>query len=60
MKGDYDTMGTRCLLAIGFTLAGIPLSSAATISGRVTDETGAPIARVAVVWVGLSYFLAQK
>ena len=46
-------MGTRCLLALGFALVTIPLATAATISGRVTDETGAPIRGAAVVWVGL-------
>lgn len=48
-------MGTQCLLALGLALAAIPLSGAATMSGRVTDESGAPIARAAVVWVGLSH-----
>jgi hypothetical protein len=47
-------MGIRCLLIFGLALVATPLPGAATISGRVTDESGAPVPRVAVVWVGFS------
>lgn len=47
-------MRKRYLLAFGVALFTIPPSRAATISGRVTDETGAPIAQVVVVWAGFS------
>jgi hypothetical protein len=47
-------MRKHYLLAFGFTLFTIPPSGAANISGHVTDETGAPIAQVVVVWAGFS------
>ena len=34
---------TRYPLALGFALVSIPLFGAAYISGRMTDESGAPI-----------------